>query len=167
MVGLSPAPERHAVPRCAVPLRAGDPAQIQPVPAQRGESVQQQGAGAPVAFPERVHVIYVADNDSRFAAESLPAQTFQKIAAHKAFMYVGHARFDILAKLELLAALVEFDGADFPRPGIYILEQMPMNGPEMIEVEATLRQTLGGSLRHKQPFDMIEFCRAQDPELVS
>jgi hypothetical protein len=40
MVSPAVAAERHAVPRCRVPLLAGHPSEIEPATAQRGDGVQ-------------------------------------------------------------------------------------------------------------------------------
>ena len=59
MIGPPIAAERHAVPRCGVPLVTGHRGEIKPTPAQRSDSVQKHRACPAVALAERVDVVVV------------------------------------------------------------------------------------------------------------
>ncbi len=72
-------------------------------------------------------------------------------------MDVSHSCSDILSKLELTAALGDLDSSDFAGPRIHILQQMSVNGLQMIEVEMTCWNTFSSALRDKLSLDKIEF----------
>ena len=71
-------------------------------------------------------------------------------------MYVGHARGNVAAKLELMAALGNLDRADFSGPLINVLKQMPVDCAKMGEVEGPQRHRLCQALSDELPLHRIE-----------
>ena len=58
---------------------------------------------------------------------------------------VGHAGLDVLAELELLAALADLDRAQLTGPVVDILEEVAMDGAEMSEVKGAVGDAASAS----------------------
>lgn len=129
--------------------------------------VQIMQLGAAVAFAKWMHVVHIAENVGRFACKVFPTQSVQETLVYKAFVHIGHAGFDKLAELKLLAAFLQFDGAWFARPRINVLEQMAVDGFKMRQIEVARRNTLAGPLCHKLTFAQSKRFRVAKAELVS
>jgi hypothetical protein len=121
-----------------------------------GELFQVQELGTAVAFSEGVDIVHVADDFARGGGEFIVLQVAEEFGLREAAMNVGHAGFDVLPELELMAALGDFDGADFAGPVVDILEQMAVNGLQVAKIEPAGRDALCYALRCKSALHGIE-----------
>ena len=115
--------------------------------------------GAAVAFAERVNIVHVAHDRPGRTREGVAAQASQEVRLLKPPVNVGHAGFDVLAKLELVAALGDLDGAQLARPRVDILEKMPVNGAKVGQVETARGCAFGDPLGDKLSLNVVEPVR--------
>jgi hypothetical protein len=69
--------------------------------------------------------------------------------------------------LELTSALGDFDRAQFTGPIVDILEQMPMDGAEMGEIERSRWYALGDSIAHQATLSSIKLVRVGNAETIA
>lgn len=81
-------------------------------------------------------------------------------------MDIGHAGFYVAHELELATVLIDFNGANFPRPLVHILKQVLVNGLKMSEVKISLRNTGADALRNKLYFCIFKLARITDAKFV-
>ncbi len=118
-------------------------------------------------FPaKRVDVVHVSDDLTRTFREVLARQPYEMPACPYAPMHVGHSGFDISTKLELVPALGDLDGAKLARPVVDILEQMAVDGPKVLQVDVTIRNSFTRTLCDKLALDAVELIRFADSLLV-
>lgn len=132
-----------------------------------GELFKIVKLNAAISFAEGMNIVHVPQYPGRFSRKRLVIEACEKSGGRQPAVNIGHSGFDILAELELLAAFVEFDGADFTGPIVDVLKQVAVNRFQMLKVESSRRDTFGGALRDKEALDMVEFGLAADSELVS
>ncbi len=77
---------------------------------------------APIAFTERVNIVHVAHDWRGRLGEGAGAQASQKLSLPQPPVNIGHAGLDVLAKLELVAALGDLPAPKIPGPIIHILK---------------------------------------------
>jgi len=123
--------------------------------------------GAAVAFAERVDVVHVAHDRSGRPREGRAAQASQEVRLLQPPVNVGHAGFDELAKLELVAALGDLDGAQLARPGVQVLKKMPVDGAEMGQVKTAPGRAFGDPLGDNPPLYLVQLIGIGEPEPVS
>ncbi len=111
-------------------------------------------------------VVDVADDDAGRPGEFILAQILEEPGLLQSAMNIGHAGFDKLAELELMAALGDFDGAQLARPIVNVLEQIAVDILEMGQVEPARRNALRRALRHELALDVIEFGGVRYSKLV-
>ena len=56
---------------------------------------------------------------------------------------------------------------DIARPLVNILKQVPMDGLQVGEIKVASRRGFGEALRHKSPFDRIQFALVTDVVAVA
>ena len=100
--------------------------------------------------------VHIAHDDGGLLGEFSLREPGQKSRPQKPAMNIAHAGMDELAKLELLGALADLDRADFTRPFVDILEQMPMDGLEMRQIESASGYALPAALNGQPPFYAIK-----------
>ncbi len=81
-------------------------------------------------------------------------------------MDVGHAGFDKSTKLELRAAFADLNGTNLAGPVIDILEQVMMNGLQVVEVEGAGGDAFGYTLCRHAPFHPIGLSGVGYSEMV-
>ena len=126
------------------------------MPRLRSQLFEIEHLRAAVAFAEGVYIVHVAHDLPGRRCEGRTAQASEEFRAPKSPMNICHAGFDIPAKLKLMTALGDFHGAYLACPIIDVLEHVPVDGAKVDKVEASGRGSLGGSLGHKLPLDIIE-----------
>lgn len=131
-----------------------------------GQLLQILQLRAAVALTKWVDIVDITHDRPRRFGEGVTAQSTQEVGLNQSAMDVRHAGFDKLAKLELAPALGDLDRAKLARPGVHILEQMPMDGPKVVDVETAGRDTLGGPLCHQFAFNMVQPISVLDAEPV-
>jgi len=154
-------------PRRLKPTPRIDPREIDRVARLVGQLFEILQLGAAVAFAERVDVVHVAHDGSGRPREDRAAQASQEIRLLKAPVNVGHAGFDELAKLELVAALGDLDGAQLARPGVQVLKKMPVNGAKVSEVKVPRGRAFSDPLGDKPPLHLVQLIGIGEPEPVS
>ena len=100
-------------------------------------------------------------------AKSCWGKPFQEAGFHKPAVTVTHARLDVLTELELVAVLGNLDGTKLSRPIVDILEEMPVYGLEMIEVEVPPRYAVLDALRDQTPLGPVQSRQVADLQLVT
>ena len=110
---------------------------------------------------------HVAHDRSGRPREVRPAQASQEIRLLKPTVNVGHADLNELAKLELVAALGDLDGAQLARPRVHILKKMPVNGAKVGQVKAAPGSAFGDPLGDKPPLHLVKLIGIGEPEPVS
>jgi hypothetical protein len=91
----------------------------------------------------------------------------QEVRFLKTPVNVGHADLDELAKLELIARLGDLDGAQLPRPLIYILKKVTMDCPQMGEVKAAKGYAFGDPLGDEASLDLVKLIGIGETKPVS
>lgn len=137
------------------------------MPGLLGQLRQIEKLGSPVSLSEGVNVVHVAHDLPGRGSEVCPAQATQEGGPRKALVNIPHAGFDKAAELELMLALRNLHGAKLARPIVNILEQMPVDGAKVGEVEAPGWDALGGPLRDKAPLHAVKPGRVRKAQLVS
>ncbi len=120
-----------------------------------------------VSFPKRMNVIQIPHYTPGLFDKIPPTHIAQEIGLFKPPMYVRHTRFNVLAKLKLLLTLGKFDRANLACPRIDVLEQMPVDCLEVMEVEIPRWASFRRALDDERALDPVEFGRIHDAELVS
>ena len=152
--------------RCFDPGRRFKARQVEGMPSLIGELFKVVELRPPVPLAERMHIVHIADDNGRRRGEGILGQSSEKIRFHQPAVNIGHSCFDELSELELLVALSDFDGAQFARPFVHILEQMPVNGPEVCQVKVSRGHTLAGALDHESTFHAVQGLGIGDAKLV-
>jgi hypothetical protein len=80
---------------------------------------------------------------------------------------VRHARLDVLAEHELVAALVQFDGSYLPGPLVHVLKQVAMNGLEMRKIRIARWNALSRSLSGHVALEGVQLRSILDAEPVT
>lgn len=102
--------------------------------------------GAAVAFAEGMNIVHIAlDQPGRFG-ESVGAQALKEGRLLKPPMNIGHAGFNELAKLELVAVLGDLHRPQLPGPCVHVLKKMLMDGAKMDEVKTARGRAFGDPL---------------------
>ncbi|MGB8843942.1 MAG: hypothetical protein WCC64_23070 [Aliidongia sp.] len=137
------------------------------MPGFRGQLFQIEELRAAIAFAKWVDVVHIAQDRSGRLGERGRTQAAKETRFLKPAVDIGHARFDEAAELELIAAFGDFDGPKLAGPVIEILEEMAVNGVEMRQVEASVRNALGDAFDDKAPLSHLQPRSINDAELVS
>ncbi len=116
-----------------------DPAQFNRMTSVCCQLLQIKQLGAAITFTKGMDVVHVAHNFARRRGESRSAQIAKVITGGKPAMNIGHPRLDIASELELLLVFRDLHAADLAGPFVHVLEQMPMDGAKMGEVEVSGR----------------------------
>ena len=103
-----------------------------------------------------MNIVQVAENKCGACAEAVGVETAKSVCLEYSGMYVGHARRNVAAKLELMTAFGNFDRADFSGPLIDVLKQMPVNCAKMSEIERPRWHGLCQPLDDELPLHRIE-----------
>lgn len=120
----------------------------------------------PIALPEGMNVIHIAQNFPCLAGERRGIESFQEIARGKAAVNIGHAVLNEAAELKLAPAFGNLDGANLARPIIDVLKQMAMEGFQVAEVEIAGRDALGDALHHELALEELKLFRIPQAKLV-
>lgn len=92
-----------------------------------------------IALAKGMDVVHIANDDAGLPCELVRAQSFQEFGLHQPAMNVVHAGLDVASKLELVAALIDLDGAQLACPIIDVLEEVAMDCAKMVEIKQTVR----------------------------
>lgn len=120
-----------------------------------------------VALAEGMHLIHIADDGPRRVGKVLRGEAFQEVGFDEAAVHVTHARLDVLTELELVPVPGNLDGAELSRPVVDILKKVPVNGPEMIEVEVSPWYAVLDTLRDQTPLGPVQSRQVPDLQLVT
>jgi hypothetical protein len=112
-------------------------------------------------------VIHIAHNLARRRREVFRIQAFQKIGMNQPAVNIDHPGFDEAAKLELAAALGDFQSSNLACPIVNILEQVTMNRAKMGKVEIAGGNALTGALKDDFTLDIFKVCGVPNIEAVS
>ncbi len=123
--------------------------------------------GAAVAIAEWVNIVHVAHDAGCRIRECADAQFAKKVGLCKSPVDVGHARFDELAKLELLAALGDLHCPQLSRPGVDILKQVAVDRAKVSKVKVTGRCAFNDPLSDKPPLHTGELIGISEAKPVS
>ncbi len=147
--------------------RPSDAAEINRVAGLFGQLFENEKLRAAVALAERMDVVHVAKDSGRGFGEPSFVQTVQEIVFSKPPMDIRHSGFDMPAKLELASPLGDLDRANFPGPIIDILEEMPVNGAKMGEVETADGNAFGRACDRQPTLNNVQLVGAGDAGPIS
>lgn len=82
-----------------------------------------------------MNIVHVPDDIAGPGGELIGIETAKEVGFVKPTVHVSHADADKPTGLELAAALGDLHLADFSRPVIDILKQVPVNGLKVCKVE--------------------------------
>ncbi len=114
-----------------------------------------------------MNVVHVADEGPGLPGEIGGAQAVQEVSLDEPVVDVSHASGNIGYWLEVVAALGDFDGAGLTRPLVGVLQQVPVDGAEMNEVELAARRPLLQPVGHKAALNLVQLVSIANIELVS
>lgn len=110
---------------------------------------------AAIAFAKGMDVIDVAHDRADGNGKVGKVQLLEKIAGNQTPMDIGHAGLNVTAKLELTAALGDFDRSDLAGPVVDVLEQVTVDGFQVGEIELAARDSAITAASYELPFDAV------------
>lgn len=110
---------------------------VDPVASPLRQLFQIEELSSSVAVAKGVNMVDISHDPRRGPRELGVAQPPEKIHLLEAAVNIGHAGFDEPAKLKLAAALGDLHHPHLTSPIVDILEQMPVNGAKVVEIETS------------------------------
>ena len=123
--------------------------------------------GSAVPLPERMDVVYVADDLAGGCSKFRRVQPSQEVGPLQATMNVGHAGLDVLAELEGPAILGDLHSPHFASPGVDILEEVFVHGAQVRQIEIAERSALGYPLDDQFTLNQLEAGAIEEVQAVS
>lgn len=121
-----------------------------------GQHGQEGGLCSAIALPEEMDRVELSQQMRRSRRKAVGVPTSQPVALTESVEQLGQFPFEVLRIGEGTAVLKDADGAGLAGPVVDVLEKMPMNGPKMVGVERSIRESFFRSLRDRRRFKGIE-----------